>query len=110
MQPQIAHRLPPYLGLPQHADLPAHPAIHPPMAAACSLLLLGFVFPTWYVWTSELRLRTAMVEQQRAADAAHGGRPAGAPPLPSPHHMPTLAEYAMFAVPAVAAMFTFAVA
>lgn len=88
-----------------------------------SLLLLGFVLPTLYIWVTELRLRCAFIAQrwQLAASRAAG---ASAPaPLPPPEQrrpseaalrslgpLPTIEEYCMFCIPALASMYIYVVA
>ncbi|KAL4425420.1 hypothetical protein ABPG75_009436 [Micractinium tetrahymenae] len=71
-----------------------------------SLLLLGFLLPTFFVWTAELRQRRQFLAQ-RAAGAAPGE--ASRLRL-SQHHLPGLADFAMFALPAVAAIYSLVVA
>ncbi|KAL4425421.1 hypothetical protein ABPG75_009437 [Micractinium tetrahymenae] len=67
-----------------------------------SLLLLGFLLPTWVIWRSELRLRRRFLAHKAAALGEH-------PDLP-PSMQPDCIDYASFAVPAVAAMYWFVVA
>ncbi|PRW33862.1 hypothetical protein C2E21_7338 [Chlorella sorokiniana] len=74
-----------------------------------SLLLLGFILPTACIFFWELRMRRAMLAQHMAA-AAEGrtnGRAAGGA-LEESEHVPGFVEYLYFAVPALAAMWTFA--
>ena len=52
----------------------------------CSLLLLGFVVPTLYIWCSEVRMRVAFLRQRGCT-------------LP-PQLQPSLSDYLMFGVPA----------
>ncbi len=80
-------------------------------AFACSLLLLGFVLPTACIFFWELRMRRAVLAQHAAAAAegTRGGR-AASRVLEESEHVPGFVEYCYFAVPALAAMWTFAAA
>ncbi|KAI7836341.1 hypothetical protein COHA_009800 [Chlorella ohadii] len=60
-------------------------------------LLLGFVFPTLYIWCAELRLRRSFLQQHTGGQAR---RAAGR------EREPGMVEYLMFAVPAVACMWS----
>lgn len=62
--------------------------------------MLGFLGPTFYIFSTELRMRRALLQQRQNA-----GVPALR--LPSPVHLPGLMEYCSFSVPAVAAMWSF---
>lgn len=76
-----------------------------------SLLLLGFVLPTVCIFFWELRMRRALLAQHVAA-AAEGrrrGRAANGA-LEESEHVPGFMDFCYFAVPALAAMWTFAVA
>jgi hypothetical protein len=67
-----------------------------------SQLLLGFIFPTFYIWCSELRLRRAFLQQH-----AQGGTNGRAQRTTAVcEREPGLVEYLMFAVPAVACMWS----
>ncbi|KAI7835714.1 hypothetical protein COHA_010386 [Chlorella ohadii] len=76
-----------------------------------SLLLLGFVLPTACIFFWELRMRRAVLAQHAAAAAegTRGGR-AASRVLEESEHVPGFVEYCYFAVPALAAMWTFAAA
>lgn len=76
-----------------------------------SLLLLGFVLPTACIFFWELRMRRALLAQHVAA-ATEGRRRGGAAEgaLEESEHVPGFMDFCYFAVPALAAMWTFAVA
>lgn len=96
--------------MPSGSDVPCPPSPPPPAPTAPtrSLIALGFILPTLHIFLSELRMRRALLEQRRAAGAA-GGAAAARARLPSPGTLPGLVEYALFAVPAVAGMWSFVV-
>lgn len=70
-------------------------------------MALGFILPTLHIFRTELRMRRALLQQRRAAAADAGGARLR---LPAAHHLPGLVEYFYFALPAVAAMWSFVVA
>lgn len=83
---------------------PVHPstAACPPPSKTCSLLLLGFLLPTWLIWRSELRLRCRFLASRATAGAQSSDI------LPSVQ--PGLLNYARLAAPAAAVMYWFAAA
>lgn len=95
-----------------------------------SLLALGFVLPTLYIWWAELRLRCAFLAWHRSQAEAGAGAGLSASTSSAattttttttsgPHslhgwerrlwRLPTLSEYFAFCIPAVCAMYTFVV-
>lgn len=72
----------------------------------CSLLLLGFLLPVFVAWTTELRERRQLLARHCAGTAPSDARRLHL----TQQHLPGLADFAMFAVPAVAAMYSLVVA
>ncbi len=68
-----------------------------PTSPFCSQLLLGFVLPTFIIWSAELRSRRAFLAARHSDGAAGGAHAelAGA----ALRHLPGLVDYLMFAVP-----------
>lgn len=68
--------------------------------------MLGFLLPAFLVWATELRSR-----RQFLAQRCLGASPSEVVRLHlSQQHLPGLADFAMFAVPAVAAIYSLVVA
>ncbi|EFN57205.1 hypothetical protein CHLNCDRAFT_143630 [Chlorella variabilis] len=75
-----------------------------------SLLLLGFLLPTLYIWVTELRLRCAFFAQRcRRAGQGSAAASEGQRSLRALGTLPTLGDYCMYCVPAVAAMYMYIV-
>ncbi|PSC76133.1 hypothetical protein C2E20_0837 [Micractinium conductrix] len=72
------------------------------------LLLFGFLAPTWYIFVTESRQRRRFLAQQAAAGGRQEAGPAAAAAAAAAGMQPSLVEYASFAVPAVAAMYSYA--
>ncbi len=71
-----------------------------------SLLLLGFLLPAFLVWAAELRNRRQFLAQRTARAAPNDARGLHL----SQQHLPGLPDFAMFVVPAVAAIYSLVVA